>query len=122
MKKRLALFDLDNTLLDGDSDYEWAQFLIEEGVLHAPATGDVVIRDPATWAPAPRGEQGVVEVVSTLPESYPGHALLTEDLGRVVAVDDCPCGRLGQAIALDGRVAKAELRGCSDVAAAGAGR
>jgi HAD superfamily hydrolase (TIGR01490 family) len=35
VKKRLALFDLDNTLLDGDSDYEWAQFLIEEGVLHA---------------------------------------------------------------------------------------
>jgi HAD superfamily hydrolase (TIGR01490 family) len=30
----LVLFDLDNTLLDGDSDYEWAQFLIEEGVLH----------------------------------------------------------------------------------------
>jgi HAD superfamily hydrolase (TIGR01490 family) len=32
---KLALFDLDNTLLDGDSDYAWAQFLIEEGVLHA---------------------------------------------------------------------------------------
>jgi HAD superfamily hydrolase (TIGR01490 family) len=30
----LALFDLDNTLLAGDSDFEWAQFLIEEGVLH----------------------------------------------------------------------------------------
>ena len=29
----LTLFDLDNTLLDGDSDYEWAQFLIGEGVL-----------------------------------------------------------------------------------------
>jgi HAD superfamily hydrolase (TIGR01490 family) len=29
----LALFDLDNTLLDGDSDYEWAQFLIDRGVL-----------------------------------------------------------------------------------------
>ena len=29
----LALFDLDNTLLAGDSDYEWAQFLIEQGVL-----------------------------------------------------------------------------------------
>ena len=35
MKPKLALFDLDNTLLEGDSDYEWAQFLIEEGVLHA---------------------------------------------------------------------------------------
>lgn len=31
--KRLALFDLDNTLLAGDSDYEWAQFLIDQGVL-----------------------------------------------------------------------------------------
>ena len=29
----LALFDLDDTLLSGDSDYEWAQFLIERGVL-----------------------------------------------------------------------------------------
>ena len=29
----LALFDLDNTLLAGDSDYEWAQFLVERGVL-----------------------------------------------------------------------------------------
>jgi HAD superfamily hydrolase (TIGR01490 family) len=29
----LVLFDLDNTLLAGDSDYEWAQFLMEEGVL-----------------------------------------------------------------------------------------
>jgi len=29
----LALFDLDHTLLSGDSDYEWAQFLIERGML-----------------------------------------------------------------------------------------
>jgi HAD superfamily hydrolase (TIGR01490 family) len=33
VKKKLALFDLDNTLLNGDSDVCWAQFLIEEGVL-----------------------------------------------------------------------------------------
>ena len=31
--KRLALFDLDNTLLAGDSDYEWGQFLVDRGVL-----------------------------------------------------------------------------------------
>ena len=30
---RLALFDLDNTLLAGDSDFEWAQFLIDKEVL-----------------------------------------------------------------------------------------
>lgn len=29
----LVLFDLDNTLLSGDSDFEWAQFLIAKGVL-----------------------------------------------------------------------------------------
>jgi HAD superfamily hydrolase (TIGR01490 family) len=33
LKRQLALFDLDHTLLDGDSDVSWAQFLIEEGVL-----------------------------------------------------------------------------------------
>ena len=30
---RLTLFDLDNTLLGGDSDYGWAQFLIEQGAV-----------------------------------------------------------------------------------------
>ena len=33
MKRGLALFDLDNTLLDGDSDYEWGQFLVDAGVV-----------------------------------------------------------------------------------------
>ena len=30
---RLVLFDLDNTLLAGDSDFEWAQFLMDKGVV-----------------------------------------------------------------------------------------
>lgn len=34
---KLALFDLDNTLLSGDSDFEWAQFLISQGVLDREA-------------------------------------------------------------------------------------
>ncbi len=34
-KQNLALFDLDNTLLAGDSDYNWSLFLIEEGLLDA---------------------------------------------------------------------------------------
>ncbi len=29
----LAIFDLDNTLLDGDSDYLWGQFLVERGIV-----------------------------------------------------------------------------------------
>jgi HAD superfamily hydrolase (TIGR01490 family) len=34
---RLALFDLDNTLIAGDSDYEWGQFLVDRGVLERDA-------------------------------------------------------------------------------------
>jgi HAD superfamily hydrolase (TIGR01490 family) len=34
---RLALFDLDNTLLACDSDYEWGQFLVDRGVLERQA-------------------------------------------------------------------------------------
>jgi len=34
---RLALFDLDNTLLAGDSDYEWGQFLVDRGILDREA-------------------------------------------------------------------------------------
>ena len=33
----LAIFDLDNTLLKGDSDYNWALFLIEKGLLNKEA-------------------------------------------------------------------------------------
>lgn len=36
-KQNLALFDLDNTLLAGDSDYNWSLFLINEGLLDAAA-------------------------------------------------------------------------------------
>ena len=31
MRKNLAIFDLDNTILNGDSDYSWINFLIQTG-------------------------------------------------------------------------------------------
>ncbi len=34
-KTKLAIFDLDNTLIDGDSDYSWGQFLVEKGLVDA---------------------------------------------------------------------------------------
>jgi hypothetical protein len=86
----------------------------EQGFLHAPNASDIIVRDPATWRPAATGQTGVAQMLSALPESYPGHSILTEDLARVEAVDDCPCGRLGKAVSVLGRVPKAELRGCSD--------
>lgn len=86
----------------------------EAGSLHAPNASDIVVRDPATWQPVEAGAVGVAQMLSALPESYPGHSILTEDLARVDAVDDCPCGRRGKAVSVLGRVPRAELRGCSD--------
>jgi hypothetical protein len=58
------------------------------GSLYCPDFADVVIRDPRTWAAQPVGVPGVIEVASTLPRSYPGHVLLTEDVGVLLGVDD----------------------------------
>jgi phenylacetate-coenzyme A ligase PaaK-like adenylate-forming protein len=87
----------------------------EHGFLHAPNAADVIVRDPTTWDAVPDGEIGVAQTLSALPESYPGHSVLTEDLARVEAVDGCPCGRRGKTVSFLGRVPEAELRGCSDV-------
>ena len=89
-------------------------FECTSGYFHAPNFADVIVRDGTTWRPAARGEVGVVEVLSLLPHSYPGHALLTQDLGIVHGVDDCSCGNLGTRFTIVGRVPKAEVRGCSD--------
>lgn len=86
----------------------------EHGHLHAPVWSDVLIRNPRDFSLAPVGEAGLIEVVSVLPRSYPGHALLTEDEGRLLGEDDCPCGRLGKYFTVLGRVSRAETRGCSD--------
>ena len=60
------------------------------------------------------GETGIIQVVSTIPESYPGHSLLTEDEGCILGEDDCPCGRKGKYFKINGRLKNAEIRGCSD--------
>ncbi len=87
----------------------------EWGLLHTPNFADVLIRDPITLQVMPFGEQGLIQVMSLLPRSYPGHSLLTEDLGAILGEDDCPCGRKGKYFRVDGRVPNVELRGCSDV-------
>lgn len=86
----------------------------ECGHLHASAFSDVLIRRPFDFSLAEIGEKGLIEVVSVLPESYPGHVLLTEDEGRILGEDDCPCGLKGKYFKIEGRIKNAELRGCSD--------
>lgn len=89
----------------------------EDGLLYPPAFADVIVRDPDTMEEAKPGQVGVIQTLSMIPTSYPGHSLLTEDLGVIERVDQAGipgCGRLGKAFRVIGRVPRAELRGCSD--------
>jgi hypothetical protein len=80
--------------------------------LYAPDFADIVIRDPETLVPLPIGEPGLIQVFSTLPRSYPGHSLLTEDIGVILGVDDGHWP--GKRFSVLGRLPRAEVRGCSD--------
>ena len=86
----------------------------EHGHMHCSNYSDVIIRRSRDFSAADIGERGLIELLSVLPTSYPGHVLLTEDEGAVLGVDDCPCGRKGKYFKIYGRVKNAEVRGCSD--------
>lgn len=86
----------------------------ECGHLHASIFSDVIMRRANDFSVCDMGETGIVQVVSMIPESYPGHSLLTEDEGVILGEDDCPCGRRGKYFKIHGRLKNAEIRGCSD--------
>lgn len=86
----------------------------EHGHMHCSNYSDVIIRRSLDFSVAGIGERGLIELLSVLPTSYPGHALLTEDEGEILGIDDCPCGRFGKYFKIHGRIKSAELRGCSD--------
>jgi phenylacetate-coenzyme A ligase PaaK-like adenylate-forming protein len=85
----------------------------EAGYFHPSAYSEIIIRDPRTLAEVGIGEPGLIETMSTIPRSYPGHVLLTEDIGIIHGLDGCVCGRRGKFFTIVGRVANDELRGCS---------
>ncbi len=86
----------------------------EYGHLHASIFSDIIIRRMKNFSICDVGEKGVIQVVSLLPESYPGHSILTEDEGILLGEDDCLCGRKGKYFKVLGRIKDAEIRGCSD--------
>ena len=90
----------------------------EHGHMHASVFSDVIMRNPKDFSVCSVGEKGIIQVVSVLPKSYPGHSLLTEDEGVLLSEDDCPCGRKGKYFQILGRLKNAEIRGCSDTYAA----
>lgn len=86
----------------------------EKGYLHASIFSDVIIRSPKNFIAMGLNNIGLIQLISLLPTSYPGHLIITEDIGEIIGVDDCECGRLGKYFKVYGRIKNAEVRGCSD--------
>lgn len=87
----------------------------EAGQRHVPVWGEVIVRDQMSLKPLPPGKEGLLQFVSPIQTSYPGHSVLTEDVGFIVGVDACLCGRNGTTFKVIGRAQQAEVRGCGDI-------
>lgn len=89
-------------------------FSCPSGFFHETEFSKVCIRDTVSLEPVEDGVQGCIQLMSLVPKSYPGHSILTEDMGEVVK-GDCPCGNNNRRFLISGRFVKSEVRGCSNV-------
>jgi phenylacetate-coenzyme A ligase PaaK-like adenylate-forming protein len=94
--------------------------LVEHGIpycecenwnLHVPIYARACARDPGTLRPLPRGETGLLHLLTPYLNSVPALSLLTSDLGTVL--DGCPCGRNAPYIVIAGRGGVHKHRGCA---------
>ncbi len=74
---------------------------------------NVLIRDK-NFNIIENGKRGLIQLFSLLPTSYPGHNILTEDIGEIAKYNDCSCSKKGIRFKVYGRTKKSEIKGCSD--------
>jgi len=75
---------------------------------------DIIIRDE-NLNECKDGKEGFIQLLSLLPTSYPGHSVLTEDIGEIIDDKNCKCFGAGPRFIVHGRLKSAELRGCSNI-------
>ena len=91
----------------------------ECGWKHVPAFAEVVIRNEQDHTIQHEGIQGLIELITPIPHSYPGNVVLTDDLGMIAPGTTPPCHmhRNGTRFRVLGRAKASEPRGCGDVMA-----
>ena len=75
---------------------------------------EVLIRDK-NFKICKKGKIGLVQLLSVLPTSYPGHSIITDDLGEILPDHKIKCESDATHFIIHGRSKESELRGCSDV-------
>ena len=88
-------------------------FECEKGYFHTSTFSDIKTIDKY-FNELNYGKRGIIQLISLLPTSYPGHNLLTEDEGIIYGKDTCSCKRHGKYFKIIGRIKRSETRGCSD--------
>ena len=79
-----------------------------------PFFSEILIRNTHSLEVQNDGETGFIQVISPIPNSYPGISLLTDDLGEILGRDNCPCGRKGTYFIFKKRSEMADPKGCGD--------
>lgn len=75
---------------------------------------DIIIRDNDFRSII--GKEGLVQLISILPSSYPGHNILTQDIGIIKKKNCSKCkDKKGKRFKILGRVKNSEIRGCSNI-------
>lgn len=89
----------------------------ECGWKHTPNYSEIVVRDEQDHSPLYAGEKGLIELITPIPHSYIGNAVLTDDIGVVAPESEDPCKskRKGTRFRVLGRASKSEPRGCGNV-------
>ena len=85
----------------------------KSGYFHTTIFSDIFIRDK-NFEIQKFNKRGLIQLISLIPTSYPGHNILTEDIGEIIGEDNCECGIGGKYFLVHGRAKEAEIRGCSD--------
>lgn len=77
---------------------------------------EIIIRDQHFQDISSSNRWGIVQLISILPTSYPGHNILTEDIGKIIKErsNNCKYKQIKHFQILK-RIEKSEIRGCSDI-------
>ena len=86
----------------------------EYGFKHVPSFSRIIIRDIETLEPIEDGKRGFIQILTPIPHSYPGVSVLTDDIGKIVGINSCKCGRKGICFQFLERIKTADLAGCGD--------
>ena len=107
-----------------DNIIDFYGFTEQMGIVHAgagrapktiSAYAEIIIRDFDSLRPAADGREGLIQILTPVPHSYPGISVLTDDVGRIVGRGRDSAGRWGTRFEILGRAEGAEPRGCGDL-------